>query len=224
MQGVTAVRNPADAAGGRSPSTTAELTAEMERRMRAVTRAVTAQDYAALVKSTPGLRIASVAVLSAREYNAAYRCAESANTVLVAVKPDSVHQRRPVLSETYRRAIAAHLEQYRLLGVHIRVVSARYLGVGVYGRIALVQNTAEARAAVEQAMASFVETAQTGEYGKTVDYGRLYAALEILDEVRAVMQLSLEYVGEGGRKNEHGDILSGPDTLTYLRETGIEYL
>ena len=37
-------------------------------------------------------------------------------------------------------------------------------------------------------------------------------------------QLSLEYLGEGGRKNEHGDILLLPDCLAYLWETGIEFV
>lgn len=223
-EGADAVWNPADAQGGRDPSTMEELAAEMEKRMSAVTRAVTAQDYAALVKATPGLRIDSVTVVSSRDYNAAYRCGEGANTVFVAVKPFSSYEKLPVLSEPYRRAIAAHLEHCRLLTTDIRVISARYLGIAVYGRILLTENSPALRARIEQELASLVDTVRTGEYGRKVDYGRVFAALELLEGVRSVAQLSFEYVGEGGKKNEHGDILAGPDTLTYLRETGLEFV
>ena len=45
-----------------------------------------------------------------------------------------------------------------------------------------------------------------------------------MEEVRGILQLSLEYIGAGGRKNEHGDIIVSPDSLCYLDETGIEFL
>ncbi|MEG2174268.1 MAG: hypothetical protein RR135_02135, partial [Oscillospiraceae bacterium] len=69
-----------------------------------------------------------------------------------------------------------------------------------------------------------VDTVGTGEFGRSTDYGKLYSALEMLDCVKLILQLSLEYIGAGGGKNEHGDIVVHLDSLSYLRETGIEFL
>ena len=48
--------------------------------------------------------------------------------------------------------------------------------------------------------------------------------MELVPCVQGVGQLSMEYGGRGGGKNEHGDITAGPDCLTYVREIGIEYI
>lgn len=221
--GLEAVFNPEDAAGGTDLPQEAQRAQLLEEKLRAVTRAVTADDYRSLVLATPGLRIDSVAVIPAADYDRVYHTAQGHNTVLLAVKPASA-QRLPQLSESYRRIIAAHLEHSRLLTTRVCVVPARYVGVSVYGRIALLHNTPAAREAVQRELRARVETLTNGEYGRRVDLGRLFAGLELLAEVRAVEQLSLEYIGAGGAKNEHGDLLIGPDSLTYLREVGIEFV
>lgn len=159
-----------------------------------------------------------------KEYCAAYRAEPFApNTVVVAVKPRAA-SRTPRLSEAYRRAVAAQLERCRLLATDVRVTGARYVGVSVYGRIRLRAGEPDARSRVEAVIRRQAETVDTGEYGRAVDYGRLFSALELEPAVQSVEQLSMEYVGAGGGKNEHGDITAGPDCLTYVREIGLEYI
>lgn len=223
VPGLGRVYNPAPAAGGARRKTSAQLQSELDQRMAAPARAVTQEDYQAIALATPGLMLDSVAVIPMKEYCRTYGGPQPMNTVVVAVKPRS-DQRLPALSEVYRRAVAAHLEHSRILTTDIRVVPARYIGVGVYGRLWLRPGEAGGRQRVEEVIRRAVETLDTGEYGRGVDCGRLFSALELEPCVQRVEQLSLEYIGQGGGKNEHGDITVGPDCLTYLRETGIEYM
>lgn len=223
MPGLARVYNPAPAVGGARRKTSAQLQSELDELMTKPTRAVTREDYRAIAMATPGLMLDSVAVIPMKEYSRAYNLPDAMNTVVMAVKP-RWEQRLPVLSEVYRRAVAAHLEHSRILTTDIRVVPARYIGVGVYGRLWLRPGETGGRQKVEQVIRQVVETLHTGEYGRGVDCGRLFSALELEPCVLRVEQLSLEYIGQGGGKNEHGDITAGPDCLTYLRETGIEYM
>jgi len=217
------VSNPAPAFGGCHRKTSGELEALVEDKLTALTRAVNAEDYRRLVMATPGLMIDSVAVISMREYCEYYNVPFAPNTVIVAVKPTSA-ENCPALSATYKQIIEDNLERYRLLSTDIRVVSARYDGIGVYCRIHLRDNTDAAKNDIEGVIRDAVETVKTGEFGKKVDYGRLFSALEMLDCVGSVSQLSLEYIGAGAKKNDNGDIVVFPDSLCYLKELGIEYV
>lgn len=221
LPGVSRIYNPAPAQGGCCRKTAAQLQTELDAKMATPTRAVTEEDYRTIALATPGLMLDSVAVIPMQWYCDTYGVPFALNTVVVAVKPRS-EERLPVLSEVYRRTVAAHLEQSRILTTDIRVVPARYIGVSVYGRLWLRPGEVGGRARVEQVIRRAVETLHTGEYGRGVDCGRLFSALELEPCVLRVERLSLEYIGQGGGKNEHGDITAGPDCLTYLREIGIE--
>lgn len=217
------VSNVEAAGGGTSMASSEELEVEIERQLKKVSRAVTQEDYQALVMATPGLLIDSVAVIPMREYSQSTGVPYQPNTVVVAVKPGA-DQPRPVLSEKYRQHIRRYLERYRLVTTDIAVVSAQYVGISVFGRIALTEDNARNRGYVLQQLEQMVDTVHTGDYGKRVDYGRLFSALEMLPCVKAVAQLSLEYIGSGGSKNAHGDILVDPDSLSYLNKTGLEFI
>lgn len=223
LPGISRIYNPAPAQGGCCRKTAAQLQTELDARMATPTRAVTEEDYRTIALATPGLMLDSVAVIPMRRYCDTYDVPFALNTVVVAVKP-RWEQRLPVLSEVYRRAVAAHLEKSRILTTDIRVVPARYIGVSVYGRLWLRPGEVGGRDRVEQVIRQAVETLHSGEYGRGVDCGRLFSALELEPCVLRVERLSLEYIGQGGGKNEHGDITAGPDCLTYLQETGIEYM
>ncbi len=223
LPGVQRVYNPLPAEGGCRRKSAAQLQTELDAMMAEPARAVTEEDYRAIALATPGLMLDSVAVIPMREYSARYGVPYAGNTVVVAVKPRA-GGRLPRLSETYRKAVAAHLEQARILTTDVRAVGAQYVGVGVYGRVRLRPGEEGGRARVEQLLREAVETVDTGEYGRGVDCGRLFSALELEPCVQSVENLSLEYIGRGGGKNEHGDVTAGPDCLTYLTQIGIEYI
>lgn len=217
-------RNPENASGGISPKVSGELEQEIGAKLARVGRAVSAEDYAALAKATPGLRIDGVGVVSGREYAARYGEYVPPNTVYLAVKPRSERSPRPVLSEVYRSKLRKHLEAYRLLMTNPVVVSPRYVPVTVHGRIRLRENTPAARAEVEAALRELVDLAPRSLFGRDVVYGRVYARLETLECVRQTEQLSLECVGTGGERNAQGDVLIHPDALACLEGIDLEYI
>ncbi len=215
--------NPEKAAGGQRRKNSDELEQEIAEKLNKVTRAVTAQDYEHIVLNTPGLMIDSLNVISAKEYCSAYNEQYYANTVVLAVKP-RYGGRLPTLSDSYMKKIASNLKRYRLLTTEIKIVGVRYVGVSVYGRIALVENTEKTKNELKEFIASVVDRVREGEFGKKVDYGKLFSALELNHNVRSIGDLSLEYNGNGGFKNEQGDIVIHPDGLSYLKEIGLEFV
>lgn len=215
--------NPENAAGGERMLSSEEMEPVLEQRIRRVGRAVTEEDIRALVKATPGLIIDSVAVITAEEYTAATGAPPAPNTIFVAVKPGG-DAALPALSEAYRKTIRNHLERYRLLTTDLQVIAARYVGVSVYGRIALAENNPRTQQQVLDALARIINGVDRGLFGQRIDLGRLFSSIEMLPPVRAVIGLSLEAIGAGGRKNEHGDVEIHPDSLAYLWETGIEFV
>ncbi len=217
------VANLEAATGGSSRKNSDELEKEIEDKINAVTRAVTAEDYKSIVMNTPGLMIDSMNVISVKDYCDAYNEPYYSNMVMVAVKP-KFGGALPVLSESYKKNIAANLNKYRLLTTEIKVIPARYVGVNVYGRITLTEKTNSARTQLHNFIYTLVDRVKSGEFGKMVDYGRLFSALELHFYVKSINDLSLEYSGNGGFKNEQGDIVIHPDSLSYLNEIGIEFV
>jgi hypothetical protein len=221
-EGIT-VTNPEDATGGKRPKTSLELERDIEEKIYKTSRAVTAEDYEQIVGDTPGLMIDSVNVISSAEYARFYGGERRPNTVLIAVKPASGHDPRPVLGETYRRRIRENLEQYRLLTTDVRVLPAKYVGIEANGRIVLTENTPALRSRVEEQLAALVSPQGSDPFGASIIYGRLFSRLEMLEGVAKVSDLSLTCYGEGAHKNEQGDIVVYPDATAYLGKINIEF-
>ncbi len=215
------VSNLENAVGGSSKKSSDELEKEIEKKITSVTRAVTADDYREIVMNTPGLMIDSMNVISIKDYSEAYNEPYFSNMVMIAVKP-KFGGNLPILSESYKKNISSNLNRYRLLTTEIKVIPTRYVGISVYGRISLVEKSAVLKQELYSFIHSLVDRVKSGEFGQTVDYGRLFSALELHPNVKVISDLSLEYSGNGGYKNEQGDIMIHPDSLSYLNEIGIE--
>lgn len=221
--GPLTVVNIEDARGGKHRESAQELEARLEEKFREVTRAVTAEDYIEIVKRTPGLMIDYVNVITMRQFSDCYGAPYRPNTVLLAVKPYA-HDPHATLSDRYQRAILAHLEQHRLLTTRLLVIPPQYVGVNVFGRIALEDKSQAARQRVQDLLLELIDFTKTGGFGRNVVYGRVFSALEMLDCVRGVRQLAFEAVGSGAVRNERGDIEVYPDSLAYLRAVEIEFI
>ena len=184
------VRNIEDAAGGAYPKTSEELEREIEGKIYKISRAVNTQDYIDVVKATPGLMIDDANVISGAEYARFYGGTVLPHTVMLAVKPFSGHEPRPVLSEAYRRRIRENLEAYRLLTMDVLVLPAKYVRVEVDGRITLTENVGAARRRVEEKLRELIDFAHTRKFGGSAVYGMVFSHLEMLDCVLKVNQLS----------------------------------
>ncbi len=219
-----AVTNLENAKNGENRKTSSQLEENIENKLTTVTRAVTLDDFRHIVLNTPGLMIDSLNVILSSEYTKAYPNEYYGNnTVLVAVKPcyGDIH---PKLTDSYKNKIVKNLEKYRLLTTDIKVIGTKYVGVNVYGRISLTENTPTVQKEINKFLQDFVDSTNKGEFGKNVDYGKLFFALELHPAVKVISQLSLEYSGDGGYKNKQGDIVIHPDSMSYLQEVEIEYL
>lgn len=143
--------------------------------------AVTESDYAELVRGTPGLALDRIRV---------YR--ETGNEVVIIVKPAS-YEMKPVLSSEYRRVIRAHLEQYRLLTVDIRIESVTYTAVNVYAEVEVnpyCQNGEEIiRSHVRQEL---IYEKREKNIGDPLDPEELHSQLDSLPCVLSVRKLSFE--------------------------------
>ena len=217
-------RNPKDAEGGQWPQTSDALENEIEKHVCGTTRAVSPQDYMDIVKATPGLMIDRVNVISGRTYGEVYGETYEVNTVFLAVKPYSEHEKRPVLSEVYRDRILDHLENYRLLTTDVRIVSARYVGIEVNGRVVLTEGTIDARRRVNDKLAELIDFSHRQAFGARISVGRILSHLEMLDCVKKVTELSFSRLGEGAQKGEQGDIQIFPDALPWLHSINIEFV
>ncbi len=218
-----AIESIESAKGGKRKENSVELETQLESKMRKINRAVTTEDYTHIVKTTPGLMIDHVNVITMAELCKYYDITYKPNTVHLAVKPHSDMQ-KPDLSNRQRQFIVDNIDQYRLLTTNIQVISPKYVTVNVFGRIAVRENTPNIRAVVEEKLNELITFSSTGGFGKSVVYGKVFSSLEMIDGVTGVAQLSFEAMGKGASKNERGDVVIYPDAMACLGKISIEYV
>ena len=182
-----------------------------------VSRVINEEDYETLVKNIPGLLIHKVRAISEKELDPK---ATESHKVYIVVKPHS-EEERPQLSRTYRKCIEEALEKYRLLTLELQVVSPRYLPIDVYGCIYKTPGGDERR------IYELIRRALDGVngkrgFGEQLILGKLFGALDSLEDVAHIEQLYLQPAHYDHQKNLSGDILVRPDELTYLRNYCIE--
>ncbi len=217
------VSNLSRAVGGKHPENSVELENELEAKMKKINRAVNESDYKELVMKTPGLIIDYVNVITMNQYKECYSIPHTGNTIYIAVKPHSGRE-RATLGDFEKRKIEEHLEKYRLITTNIKIVEPKYVKINVFGRIDLIDETEQNMQIVKDKLRTLIDYTSTGGFGKDIVYGRLFSAIEMLEEVRRVHRISFEVIGKGAKKNERGDIIIYPDALPYLGDIDIEFV
>ena len=217
------VTNPRPITGGRDEETVQELLNRMEESLFAQQRMVTEEDYKKAVRSVPGLQIDQVHVIAGSLYGEIYGKERDFNEIVLVVKPVS-SDRRPVLSEVYRRKIEEYLEPLRLLNTKVSVVSPAYVGITVHGKIALRNDSAREAEQVKQVLKEKLDyTCLREPFGQKLLLDRLYSLLEAQEGVHQVYSLSLEQEGRGAVRQENGSLYLNEDTLSYLQYIDIEF-
>lgn len=215
--------NPTAAQGGRNREEIHQMLARMETDIFEQKRMASASDYVERVLRTPGLILESAHVVPGKEYGKLHRQNRGANEIVVVVKPGGSEQ-CPILKDVYKRMIEEYIEPYRLVNTKVSIVSPEYVRITIHGKIAVYQNTQEARREIEECLKNAVDyRREKMPFGKQISYGRLFTALEALAEVRQVQELSLEQIGSGAEKNERGDILLHEDALSLIEAIDLEY-
>ena len=187
------IHNPLAIENGRSRESLREMLGRLEQELFTQRRLAAERDYEEIIGRTPGLMLEKVHVIPGRVYGKLHRQEAGANEVVVVVKPWS-EEKCPELSPVYRKMLEAYLEPFRLINTKVRIVPPRYVGVEVYGRIALTRDTPPVRRAVWECLQQ--EIGGKGKnFGAVISYGRLYTALENLEGVEKVRELNLERTG-----------------------------
>lgn len=167
-------------------------------------RAVTPDDYEQLVMAVPGLRLDSCV---------AY-CRDAAKReIAIVVRPEGAGGQE-VLNEAYRKNLYRYLEEKRMIGTRITILSPVYCPVSIsctcYGRV----QYRNAGQMVEEWLRNWMKGRG---FGQGIEYGELIGSIEALPWILEVPSLSI-VSGRQGKRNSRGDLLLPPDGLMVLKQ------
>ncbi len=184
---------------GIDPEKTEETLQRMTQEMGKVYRAVSCGDYEKLACTTPGLIIHSAH---------AWTDDHDPNTVYVAVRPGQSDQTLQ-LTNGIKEAVAANLEEHRLLGTRFVLQSPDYIKVDVSCEIIPSPNYRNAEAMVKAELDRFFKDREK-EYGVALELSTLYGRVDKLPCVKKIIALQIDPVKAGIRRNPNGDLLPPP--------------
>ena len=215
------VINPAPGTGGAAAETLQHAEGRALEAATATTRAVTVADVEWLARRTPGVRLARVVVRP--NTHPGLPCVEAVGIVTVLVLP-FLPALRPYPSAATRRAVAAHLEAYRLIGTRFEVTGPVYTEVAVRARVRRAGPAAGLRDRITAALDAFFHPLRGGPAGDGWLFGRDVARSEVLQVIDAVEGVDhvvdLEVLGPCGASC--GDVCLGPLGLVAAGEHEIE--
>ena len=174
--------------------------------------AVTAADYESIVKSAPGLCIHKVrAVLR-----------EERNEVQIAVKPGT-DERFPKLSDTYRKSLEQLLEKKRLLTTRVEIVPPVYLPINVKGVIYVKRHYEREQGLIEQTIREQLDYLESERnFGDVLKFDEVFRAVENLECVEYIYDLTLHPQYPGAAKIRDNDIYPNEDCLCYAGDIQLE--
>ncbi|MFC3802414.1 putative baseplate assembly protein [Cohnella sp. GCM10012308] len=223
--GVT-VNNAGYGYGGAESESVGDCIERLQRRWHEPYRAVTDEDYAALAKSTPGLRVARVHVIAGY---APGRSDPVPHAVTVVAMPFS-RQTTPKPSRGFLQTVARHLDERRLIGTEVHVIAPEYIKVTVHAVIVVepqfAHETKRIAAVLNELLSpsGSLKSATGWPFGRPVYRGDVFAALSRIGGVAYVQELWLDGEGRYAAKSQGGDVLLPPNGLVYSGEHRIELL
>ncbi|MEG2775491.1 MAG: hypothetical protein RR906_08790, partial [Acetivibrio sp.] len=188
---------------------------EFKRKSKEITRAVTYEDYENIVRQIPGLMIQNVKAIEATALRKRDGSLEE-NTIVVAVQPFSL-EKRANLSEAYYKNIFRVLDQKRMIGTKIQILSPEYIGLNLFCEVVVKAHYLDAEARIRQTIADYFEK-NTWDFGKTVSYSSIYGIIDTLDCVEKINSLTMDAMGKGCRRSMNGDFILPANGLVYLKD------
>lgn len=174
--------------------------------------AVTAADYESIVKRAPGLCIHKV--------RAVFR--EERNEVQIAVKPGT-DERFPKLSDTYRKSLEQLLEKKRLLTTRVEIVPPVYLPINVKGVIYVKRHYEREQGLIEQTIREQLDYLESERnFGDVLKFDEVFRAVENLECVEYIYDLTLHPQYPGAAKIRDNDIYPNEDCLCYAGDIQLE--
>ena len=204
--------NPGPGTGGayreRLEDVRRRFLADMEKSYTAVTE----NDFEQLVKNTPGLIIDK-----ARAY-----MDEEKNMVRIAVKP-GMDEEFPKLSDYYKKIIMEHLDMRRLLSTRIELTSPVYTRVNVSGTVYVKLNYDDIEKQIERCIREKIDYINTAKnFGERLSFDDCFHAIEMLDCVKNVYDLSILPHSLAHARLSEADIIPDDNCLLYPGDIKIE--
>ncbi len=218
------------ARGGAPAENLNEAKARLRRVRNTPQRAVTAEDYEELSRSTPGHRVARVKALplySPGLKNYPENQTSAAVTVVVVPYSESPN---PVPSTGFLRSVKHHLDRYRLLTTNLQVIAPEYIKVTVYAVVVINSSKGEPREKIMDMLNHFLQALDPNDpgggwaFGRTVNKGDIYEIINRIPVVEYVKDLWLYAEGGGIKREVSGDIELPPTGLVYSGEHEIEII
>lgn len=190
---------------GKDPETIEDVLNVVENEIP--TRLVTASDFEKAISKTTGLIIDDCKTLDSTTSN---------DEVAIVVKPYGV---RTFLSQKYKDNIMLFLEPRRLICSKIKIYSPTYTEVGIF--IDVVRNPLylDVKNEIQKKLNDYFENLKT--FGAITEYSVLYQKIDGMDEIIKINSFTISARGEGVVRNRKGDIITLPNSVTYLKDTEI---
>lgn len=193
------VRNERDVMGGTSEESPQETLARVCGDNHPLQRAVTWADYERLVMEIPGLLIADCKVYSVHPEQ---------REVTIAVRPYTLRG-DGYLNAAYQKNLYRYLEEKRLIGTRLALVSPEYFRLEVTCVIEAKIQYRDAANIVEREIAAWIGQKK---FGEGIRYGEWKGRINTLPCVKRVESLWLN-AGGRDRRNRSGDMLLPPNGL-----------
>ena len=200
--------NEDHAVGGRDLESIEECLLRAKRALHRNEGLVTDADYEHAVRTTPGLMIESCKVI---HHAVGEREQNQNNQISIVVKPFSQKQ-NPRLSQGYIQNIHMWLEQRRMIGTELKLMSPEYLKLHVFVECRGHNGYLSGHEAVVQALQAYFAPFMK-QFGGVLSQSELYEYLDRLDAVASMEALSIDVVGSRVSRTRGGDILLPPNGL-----------
>ncbi|MBE5918238.1 MAG: hypothetical protein E7272_00185 [Pseudobutyrivibrio ruminis] len=174
--------------------------------------AVTEKDYENLVLTTPGLCI----------HKAKAQMDEERNLVKIAVK-QGTDEGFPRLSDIYQKIIKERVEERRLLTTRVELIQPIYMPVNVNATVYVKTHFDNAASMIEETIRERIDYLNSEKnFGEVLKFDELFHAIEMLDCVEYVYDLSLRPKTLSGAKMRDADVVPDKNCLLYPGEIHIE--
>lgn len=229
LEGLT-ISNLRPAIGGKREESIAESFERFIRDMRVPYRAVTSEDFEFIARETPGLRVAQAKTIPNFDPYSNTKSDGSVTVVLIPFSPLDTFRAPPEPSWGFRTAVSRHLEDHRLLGTRVYVVSPEYVRVEVKVIVTISKGFLDEniKKVILGKLNHFLHPAKGGiegkgwPVGKPVYLSEIYQLIMNTEGVDVVGKIIIN-AHTGAEQDENGDlILASRMSTVYSGEHSVE--
>lgn len=214
--------------GGDNEETVERVKNRLQRDWQDTPSAVSLSDIEALVKATPGLRVARAHVLPLyQEGLKHYPLRKKEGALTVVVLPYS-RSSQPFPSTGFLKTVEAWLNKHRLIATKVHVIAPVYIRITVHVVIVVKQQAKSAEREVKRLLEDILTSFQANGKSKGWAFGRPVKKADLLGLVSQlpglvyVQDLWLDAEGRGMKKDNNGNVILPPHGLVYSGDHDVE--